>query len=109
MNSTVRNLVLTCLAMSATGVLTTGAFAADAAAGKTLFAAKCKTCHGADGTPPASMAKAMGVKPLNDPATQAKSDGDLKDAILKGIGKMKPQAVGAGEAENLVAFVRTMK
>jgi mono/diheme cytochrome c family protein len=109
MKFTVRNLVSACLTMVAAGILTTGAWAADAAAGKTLFATKCKTCHGADGTPPAAMAKAMGVKPLSDPATQGKSDGDLKDAILKGTGKMKPQAVSAGEADNLVAAVRTMK
>jgi mono/diheme cytochrome c family protein len=109
MKLTVRNLVLACLTMAAAGILTTGAWAADAAAGKTLFATKCKTCHGADGTPPAAMAKAMGVKPLSDPATQGKSDGDLKDAILKGTGKMKPQAVSAGEADNLVAAIRTMK
>jgi hypothetical protein len=49
------------------------------------------------------------VKPLSDPGTQGKSDGDLKDAILKGTGKMKPQAVSAGEADNLVAAIRTMK
>jgi mono/diheme cytochrome c family protein len=109
MKSTVRNLVLACLAMGAAGILTTGAFAADAAAGKTLFATKCKSCHGADGTPPAGMVKALGVKPLSDPATQGKSDGDLKDAILKGSGKMKPQTVSAGEADNLVAYVRSLK
>jgi mono/diheme cytochrome c family protein len=109
MNFTVRNLVSACLTMAAAAILTTGAFAADAAAGKTLFAAKCKSCHGAEGTPPPAMVKALGVKPLGDPATQAKSDGDLKDAILKGSGKMKPQAVSAGEADNLVAAIRTMK
>ncbi len=91
------------------GVLTTGAFAADAAAGKTLYAAKCKGCHGADGTPPASMAKAMGVKPMNDPSIQGKTDAALKTSILKGVGKMKPQAVSDSDADNLVAAVRTMK
>jgi hypothetical protein len=55
------------------------------------------------------MVKALGVKPLSDPGTQGKSDGDLKDAILKGSGKMKAQAVSAGEADNLVAYVRTIK
>ena len=55
------------------------------------------------------MVKALGVKPLSDPATQGKSDGDLKDAILKGSGKMKPQTVSAGEADNLVAYVRSLK
>jgi cytochrome c5 len=95
--------------MGAAGLLTTGAWAADAAAGKTVYAAKCKSCHGADGTPPPAMVKALGVKPLNDAGIQAKSDGNLKDAILKGVGKMKPQAVSAGDADNLVAAIRTMK
>ncbi len=96
--------------MAAAAILTTGAFAADAAAGKTLFATKCKSCHGTDGTPPPAMAKVFStLKPLSDPSIQAKSDGDLKDAILKGTGKMKPVAVSAGEAENLVAYVRTLK
>jgi len=109
MKSTVRNLLSACLVLGAAGVLTTGAWAADAAAGKALYATKCKSCHGADGTPPPAISKALGVKPLSDPGTQGKSDGDLKDAILKGTGKMKPQAVSAGEADNLVAAIRTMK
>src|SRR5580698_434692 len=70
MKSTVRNLALACLTMAAAGILATGAWAADAAAGKALYATKCKSCHGADGTPPPAMAKALGVKPLSDPATQ---------------------------------------
>ena len=95
--------------MGAAVVFTTGAWAADAAAGKTLYATKCKTCHGADGTPPAAMAKSMGVKPLNDPSIQGKSDADLKNSILKGAGKMKPQAVSDSDADNLVAAIRGMK
>jgi mono/diheme cytochrome c family protein len=90
-------------------VLASAAWAADAAAGKAVYAAKCKSCHGADGTPSAAMAKAMGVKPLNDPSIQSKSDSALKDSILKGIGKMKAQAVSDSDADNLVAAVRTRK
>src|SRR5665213_3014577 len=111
MKSTVWNLFSACLIMGAAGVLTTGAWAADAAAGKALYATKCKTCHGADGTPPASLAKALGpnLKPMMDASVQGASDGDLKDAILKGKGKMKAQSVSAGEADNLVAAIRMMK
>ncbi len=109
MNSTVRNLLAACLMLGSAGLLTTGAWAADADAGKTLYATKCKGCHGADGTPPASMAKAMGVKPLSDPAIQAKSAADLATSITKGFGKMKAQAVSASDADNLAAFVKTMK
>lgn len=109
MNVTFRSLSSALIAIGAAAVFTTGAWAADAAAGKTLYAAKCKSCHGADGTPPPAMAKAMGVKPMNDASVQGKSDSDLKDAILKGVGKMKPQAVSPSDADNLVAAVRTMK
>jgi mono/diheme cytochrome c family protein len=109
MKSTVRNLITAGMVLGAAGIMTVSAFAADAAAGKTLYAAKCKTCHGADGTPPASMAKAMGVKPMNDASVQGKSDADLKNSILKGFGKMKAQAVSESDADNLVAAVRGMK
>jgi mono/diheme cytochrome c family protein len=110
MKSTVRNLFATCLAVGAAGLLSTPAFAADAAAGKALFATKCKSCHGADGTPPAAMTKVFStIKPLSDPAVQGKSDGDLKTSITKGVGKMKPQAVSDGDADNLSAYVRTLK
>ena len=102
MNSVIRNLSLAL-------VLTSAAWAADAAAGKAVYAAKCKNCHGADGTPSAGMAKAMGIKPMNDAGIQGKSDADLKTAVLKGVGKMKPVAVSDADADNVVAAVRTMK
>jgi len=35
------------------------AWAADAAAGKAIFASKCKTCHGADGQGNPGMAKVL--------------------------------------------------
>jgi len=108
MKSTVRTFFSTSLLIATAAVFTiTGAWAADAAAGKALYATKCKTCHGPDGTPPAAMAKALGVKPLSE--SQGKSDADLKTAILKGSGKMKPQAVSDSDADNLVAAIRSMK
>jgi cytochrome c5 len=109
MKVTFRSFSSALIAMGAAAVLTTGAWAADAAAGKTLYATKCKTCHGADGTPAPAMAKSMGVKPFNDPGVQSRSDSELKDDILKGVGKMKPQAVSPADADNLVAAIRTMK
>jgi mono/diheme cytochrome c family protein len=97
------------LIFAAAGAFAGNAWAADAQAGKTLFSTKCKTCHGADGTPPAAMAKALGIKPMNDPSVQGKSDATLQDEIVKGVGKMKPQAVSPADAENLVAAIRQMK
>jgi cytochrome c5 len=84
--------------------------AGDATKGKDVYAAKCKSCHGADGTPNPGMAKAMGIKPMSDPAIQAKSDADLKKAVTDGFGKMKPIAGVAGaDLDNVIAFVRTLK
>ena len=51
--------ILTTTALAA--LSSTAAFAADAAAGKAVYDKSCKTCHGADGTPPAGMAKTMKV------------------------------------------------
>jgi mono/diheme cytochrome c family protein len=110
MKSIVRNLVSAGLLCGTAMLLTPGAWAADAAAGKTVYLAKCKSCHGTDGTPPPAMAKALGIKPINDPATQAKTDAALKDVVTKGEGKMKPVAGIAGaDLDNVIAAVRAMK
>jgi cytochrome c5 len=88
------------------------AFAADAAAGKTVYDSKCKTCHAADGTGNPGMAKALKVefKPLGGADVQAMSDDDLKKAVSMGFGKMKPvTSVTGGDLDNVIAFVRTLK
>ena len=69
------------------------AFAAgDATAGKAAYDKACKSCHGADGTPNAAIAKSMKVemKNLGSAEVQASSDEDLKKAVTAGHGKMKP-------------------
>ena len=82
------------------------------AAGKDLFAQKCKACHGAEGQGNPAIAKAMKVtlKPLGAKEVLAKSDDDLKKIILSGMGKMKPVAsLSAAQAADIVTFVRTLK
>lgn len=84
----------------------TGAWAADAAAGKAVYDAKCKTCHGADGSGNPNMAKMLKVeiKPLS--ATTA----DVKQVITAGQGKMKPVAsVTGADLDNVVAYVKSLK
>ncbi len=84
----------------------TGAWAADAAAGKAVYDAKCKACHGANGEGNPNMAKALKVelKPLSD------STADVKKTIVEGQGKMKPVAsVTGADLDNVVAFVHSLK
>lgn len=95
-------------------VLTIPAAAAakgDAAAGKTLFAGKCASCHGAAGEGKDAIAKMFKVtmKHLGDKDVQAKDDATLKKEIVQGNGKMKPVALNDTEAANVIAYIRTLK
>jgi mono/diheme cytochrome c family protein len=86
---------------------TTIASAASAKDGEAVYTAKCKSCHGADGTGNPAIAKMMNVtmKPLGSAA-----DADVRTAVTTGTGKMKPIAGVAGaDLDNLVAFVQTLK
>ena len=77
-----RTLLTVTLAILAAGL----AFAAgDATAGKAAYDKACKSCHGADGTPNAAIAKSMKVemKNLGSAEVQASSDEDLKKAITE--------------------------
>jgi len=83
-----------------------GAFAADPAAGKTIYAAKCKACHGAEGEGNPNMAKVLKVdlKPL------ATTTADIKAVIETGQGKMKPiSGLSGAEVDNVVAYVKSLK
>ena len=100
------------------GIVTLGttliapAFAASAKDGETVYNARCKNCHGADGSGNPAIAKMMNVtmQPLGSAEVQAKSDADLKTVITMGTGKMKPVAgLSAADADNVVAYLRTLK
>src|SRR6266566_7098264 len=82
--------------------------AGDAAAGKALYDKSCKSCHGADGTANANIAKMMKVeiKDLGSADVQAHSDADLKKVVTDGQGKMKPiKAVSGKDLDNVIAYV----
>ena len=98
--------------MTVLGLYVTPLFSADAAAGKDLYAKKCAGCHGTAGEGKDTIAKMLKVemKPLSSKEAQAKSDGDLKNTILEGTGKMKGvKDLDAKAADDIVAFLRTLK
>ncbi len=80
-----------------------------AQSGADLFKQKCAMCHGPDGKGQTPMAKNMGAGSLASPAVQGQSDAQLKDAILKGKGKMPAQKITDAQASDVVKFIRTLK
>ena len=86
--------------------------AADAKAGQAVYDKTCKSCHGADGTPNAAMAKMLKVemKDLKSTEVQGMSDVEIKAIIVSGKGKMVPvKTVAGADADNVVAYVRSLK
>jgi mono/diheme cytochrome c family protein len=84
----------------------TGAWAADAAAGKAIYGTKCRSCHGGEGEGNPAVAKMMKVelKPLSS------STADVKKIVTEGQGKMKPVAgVSGADLDNVVAYVQSLK
>lgn len=86
----------------------TSAWGAD---GKALYDKSCKTCHGANGEGNAKIAAMLKVeiRHLGSPEVQAKSDAELKKAIVEGVGKMKPVKMSSSDTDSVVAFLRTLK
>jgi len=77
---------------------------AGATEGKAVFASKCQACHGPDGVPKESMAKAMGLKPLSA------STADVKEVVTKGKGKMKPVAgLTDQQLSDVAAYVQSLR
>jgi cytochrome c6 len=56
--------------------------------GEATYKAKCQSCHGAEGTPNPGIAKAMGVKPANDPSVKSISETQMIADTTNGKGKM---------------------
>jgi mono/diheme cytochrome c family protein len=83
----------------------------DAAKGKELFNGRCVTCHGSSGEGKEAIAKAFNVKmrPLGSKEVQSQDDAAMKKIILEGKEKMKPNALSDVEANNVVAFLRSLK
>jgi cytochrome c553 len=82
----------------------------DAARGKQLFS-RCSVCHGDSGEGKEAIAKMFGVKmqALSSKEVQSLDDAALKKIIKEGKGKMKPVSLSDAEAEDVIAFLRTLK
>jgi mono/diheme cytochrome c family protein len=78
--------------------------------GEAVYKANCQSCHGSTGTPNAGIAKAMGVKPANDPEYKKASEADMIAAVKDGKGKMKPFSAKLTDAQikDSVEYFRTL-
>jgi mono/diheme cytochrome c family protein len=86
--------------------------AQDMAAGKASYTKRCQTCHAADGSGNPGIAKALGIqfRALASADAQKATDVEMKKVISEGMGKMKGvSGVDAGEMNNIVAYVRSLK
>jgi len=94
----------------AAAVSLAGAVCLAQSGGEATYKAKCATCHGATGTPSAGMAKAMGVKPISDPAIKKLTVAEMSAAVKNGKGKMKP-IVGLTDAQikDAVTYYKGLK
>jgi len=104
-----QKILATCILVA---LCATAALAANAKAGQAIYDKSCKSCHGADGTPNAAVAKMMKVdmKDLKASEVQALSDEDMKEVITKGKGKMKPVKTVPGPAvDDVIGYVRSLK
>ena len=82
--------------------------AAQAPDGKALYDKNCKTCHGAQGVPPAALAKKMKT-PTIDAAYLAKvSDDSMLKVMVNGSKNMKPMKEKVTEPE-LAAIVKHVR
>jgi mono/diheme cytochrome c family protein len=86
--------------------------AGDAAKGEKVFAAKCKSCHAAQGQGNPAIAKSLKItfRDLKSAEVQKQSDAELKKLAMGGHGAKKPlKGVTPAELDDAVAYVRSMK
>jgi cytochrome c6 len=89
-------------------VVATMAMPLVAADGAAIFKAKCKGCHGADGTK--TMA-AMGIKPINSDAVKSKGAATLTAEVTNGVNKMPAfkSKLSGDEINAVVQYVLSLK
>lgn len=83
----------------------------DVDAGKALYANFCQKCHGAQGEGVPRMYALVDAKivHLGSKQAQAKSDAEIKKAMLEGLGKMEAvEDLTPQQADKILAFERTL-
>ena len=103
---------LATLILGAVTVVSLPANSGDAKAGKAVYAAKCKTCHGDKGEGNAALAKISKVtlRDLGSKEVQSKSDDKLKKDLTEGVGKMLPvKGLTNQQLADVIAFLRSLK
>ncbi len=107
-----KNLLLKASLLVLVAALVLPAFSVAADTGPDLFATKCASCHGKDGSGNTPMGKNLKLKDLGSADVQKMSDSDLKNIIDKGKAPKMP-AYGAKlsstQIDVLVKFVRSLK
>ncbi len=99
------------LLVLAAAVCMAGAVGFAQSSGEATYKAKCQMCHGPAGTPSAGMAKAMGIKPVSDPAIKKMTAEQMLAAVKGGKGKMtafKDKLTDA-QIKEAVAYYRSLK
>lgn len=83
----------------------------DSEKGKELFEQQCKTCHGPSGDGVEAIARVLEVKipPLSSKEVQSQEDAALKKIVMEGKGKMKSPGLSDAEANDVIAFLRSLK
>ena len=79
--------------------------------GEAVYKANCQSCHGSAGVPNPGIAKAMGVKPANDPDYKKLTPDEEFASVKNGKGKMKPFAgkLTDDQIKDAVSWFRSFK
>ena len=106
-----KNLIKSALVIVALA-LVLPAFGAAGDNGPDLFATKCASCHGKDGSGSTALGKNLKARDLASPDVQKVSDKELKDIISKGKPPKMPaysSRLNDAQIGDLVKFIRSLK
>ncbi len=91
--------------------LTGSAFSQDPATGFSVYQSKCQRCHGVDarGNREISVALDIEFRYLGSAETQALTDLEIRQLIVRGKGKMqRVEGMTAPNVRDVIAYLRTL-